>query len=80
MVGVNIKIVRFCKLSMETLNNASVKNKVRRNTVAADSNMKRNIPQELLLAVAFLYSTYFFNRLAEQSRLWISPHTELRGK
>jgi len=46
LVGVNSKIVKFCKSSVEKWNNASVKNKARRNAVAAHFDTKRNIRRD----------------------------------
>ena len=58
LVGVDSKIVIFCKSSVEKWNNASVKNKARRNAAAAHSDAKRR----LLLALTFLYGAYSINR------------------
>jgi hypothetical protein len=43
LVGVNSKIVRFCKSSMKKWNNDSVKNKARRNAIAAHSDTKGTV-------------------------------------
>jgi len=42
LVGVNSKIFKYCKLSME--HKASFKNKARSNAVTTHSDTKRNIP------------------------------------
>ena len=56
LVGVNSKIVRFCKSSMEKWNNASVKNSKK------ECCCSPFLSRGLSLAVTFLYSTYSINR------------------
>ena len=55
LVGVNSKIVGFCKLSMEKWNTRLfLKNKAGSNAVANHSDTKRNIPRGFPFAVTFL--------------------------
>jgi len=67
LVGVNSKIVRFCKLSMEKWNTRLFLNKAGSNAVTTHSNTKRNIPRGLSLAITLLHSTHSINKRAEQS-------------
>jgi hypothetical protein len=68
LVGVNSKIVRFCKLSMEKWNTRLFfKNKAGRNTVTTDSDTKRNVPRGLSFAITLLHSTDSINKRVEQS-------------
>ena len=58
LVGVNSKIVRFCKLSMEKQNKRLFfKNKAGSNAVTTHSDTKKNIPRGLSFAITFLHST-----------------------
>jgi hypothetical protein len=72
LAGVNSKIVRFCKLSMEKWNTRRFfLNKARSNAVTTYSDTKRNIPRGLSFAITLLHSTHSINKRAEQSWLWI---------
>ena len=54
LVGVNSKIVRFCKLSMEKWNTRIfLKNQAGSNAVTTNSDTKRNIPSRLSFAINF---------------------------
>ena len=54
LVGVNSKVVRFCKLSMEKwTTRISFKNKAGSNAVTTHSDTKRNIPRELYFVIIF---------------------------
>jgi hypothetical protein len=66
IVGVNSKIVRLCKLSMEKLNTRIFLNKARNNAVTTHSDTKRNIPRGLSFAFTLLHSTHSINKRAEQ--------------
>jgi len=68
LVGVNSKIVTFCKLyGGEMEHSASFKYKAGSNTVVTHSDTKRNIPRGLSFAVTLLYSSYSINKQAEQN-------------
>ena len=59
LVGVNSKIVRFCKLSMEKWNTRLFfKNKAGNNTVTTHSDTKRNISKGLSVAITLLHGTH----------------------
>ena len=67
-VGVNSKIVRFCKLSMEKWKKRLYfKNKAGSNVVTTHSDTKRNIPRGLSFVITLLHSTHSINKRAEQS-------------
>ena len=53
LVGVNSKIVRFCKLFMEKWNTRLFKNKAGSNAVTTHSDTTRNIPRGLTFAITF---------------------------
>jgi len=66
LVGVNSKIFRFCKLSMEKWNTRFFfLNKAGSNAVTTHSYTKRNIPRGLSLANTLLHSTHSINKRAE---------------
>jgi len=68
LVGVNSKIVRFCKLSMEKWNTRLIlKKKTGSNAVTTHSDTKRNIPRGLSFAITLLHCTYSINKRVEQS-------------
>jgi len=68
LVGVNSKIVRFCKLSMEKWNTRFfLENKAGNNAVTTHSDTKRNIPRGLSFAITLLHRTHSINKRAEQS-------------
>ena len=68
LVGVNNKIVRFCKLSMEKWNTRLFfKNTAGSKAVTTHTDRKRNNSRRLSLAITFLYSTHPINKRAEQS-------------
>jgi len=63
LVGVNSKIVRFCKLLMENWNTRlHLKKRVVSNAVATHSDAERNIAGGLSFAITLLYSTYSINK------------------
>ena len=73
LVGVNSKIIRFCKLSMEKWKTRLIfKNKAGRNAVTTYSDTNRNIPRGLSFAITLLRSTHSINKRPEQSWSWIS--------
>jgi len=62
-VGVNSRIVRFCKLSMEKWNTRLIlktKQEVMQSTT--HSNTKRNIPRGRSFAITFLHCTHSINK------------------
>ena len=66
LVGVNSKIVRFCKLSMEKWNTRIFfKNNAGSNAVTTHSDTKRNIPRGLSCAITLLHSTHSVDKRAE---------------
>jgi len=68
VVGLNSKIVRFCKLSMEKWNTRLIlRKKAGSNAVTTHSDTKRNIPRGLSLAITLLHRSHSFNKRAEQS-------------
>jgi len=68
LVGVNSKIVRLCKLSMENWNTRlHLKKEAVSNAVTTHSDTKRNIAGGLSFAITLLYNTYSINKRAEQS-------------
>jgi len=67
LVGVNNKIVKICKLSLEKLNTRLFLNKAGRNADTTHSNTKRNIPRGLSLEITLLHNTHSNNKRAEQS-------------
>jgi hypothetical protein len=64
LVGVNSKIVRFCKLSMAKWNTSLLKEnkKAVNNAVITHSDKKRNIPRGLPFTITLLHSTHSINK------------------
>ena len=67
LVGVNSKIVRFCKLLMKKWNTRLFfLNKAGSNAVTTNSDTKGNIPRGLSFAITPLHRTHSINKRAEQ--------------
>jgi hypothetical protein len=67
LVGVNGKILRFCKLSMENWNTGLHLKTKKSNAVVTHSDMKRNIPGRLSFTITLFCSAFSSNKRAEQS-------------
>ena len=72
LVGVNSKIGRFCKLSMENWNTRLILKSKQEVMLSQPIQIRRGIFQGDSFAIILLYCTYSINKRVEQSWLWVS--------